>query len=70
MTFFNSITRAAYPLTSRRRVTLADFVALHRQRKALNRLDDAALRDLGLSRSDVQHEAERPFWDVPATWRD
>ena len=28
-------------------------------------LDDAALKDLGLSRADVIQESERPFWDDP-----
>ena len=27
--------------------------------------DDAALKDLGLSRADVIQESERPFWDDP-----
>ena len=33
-----------------------------RQRRALERLDDAMLRDLGLSRADVMREADKPFW--------
>ena len=45
-------------------------VALHRQRAALRRLDDAALDDIGLSRAEAEREARRPAWDVPATWRD
>ncbi|MGZ9811092.1 DUF1127 domain-containing protein [Pseudoroseicyclus sp. H15] len=39
------------------------------QRRALASLDQARLDDLGLSQADVAREAERPFWDVPATWR-
>lgn len=35
------------------------------QRRALSRLDDAALSDLGLTRSDAAKESERPIWDVP-----
>lgn len=38
---------------------------LAEQRRRLARLDDAALKDLGLSRADVQQETERPFWDDP-----
>ncbi|VXC49681.1 DUF1127 domain-containing protein [Pseudomonas sp. 8O] len=38
---------------------------LARERGQLARLDDAALKDLGLSRADVLQEAERPFWDDP-----
>ena len=33
-----------------------------RQRRALETLDDGMLRDLGLSRSDIMREADKPFW--------
>ena len=36
-----------------------------RQRRALERLDDAALRDLGLTRADVSREVARPLWSLP-----
>ena len=32
------------------------------QRRALLRLDDRMLRDIGLSRADVEQEADKPFW--------
>jgi uncharacterized protein YjiS (DUF1127 family) len=32
------------------------------QRRTLIRLDDHLLHDIGLSRSDVEHEASKPFW--------
>ncbi len=35
------------------------------ERRALSRLDDRALRDLGLSRADVEHEVSRSPLDVP-----
>ncbi len=38
---------------------------LSRERGQLARLNDAALKDLGLSRADALQEAERPFWDDP-----
>ncbi len=38
---------------------------LAEQRRRLAMLDDAALKDLGLSRADVIQESERPFWDDP-----
>ncbi|MEH6836254.1 MULTISPECIES: DUF1127 domain-containing protein [Falsihalocynthiibacter] len=48
---------------------LSMIASTYRQRRALARLDDAALTDLGLSRSDATQEANRPIWDVPAAWR-
>jgi uncharacterized protein YjiS (DUF1127 family) len=32
------------------------------QRRALQRFDDRMLRDIGLSRSDVEYEVSKPFW--------
>ncbi len=32
------------------------------ERVALERLDDAALKDIGLSRADVAGESRKPFW--------
>jgi len=43
--------------------------AITRQRHALAALDDAMLRDIGLTRSDALREAGRPFWDAPRHWR-
>ncbi len=43
---------------------------IRRQRAALKRLDSDALADLGLTRTEADAEAARPFWDVPHTWRD
>lgn len=33
-----------------------------RQRQALGRLDDHLLKDIGLTRSDVDTEISKPFW--------
>ena len=41
----------------------------HAQRRKLASLDDAALADIGLTRTQAFAEANRPFWDVPANWR-
>lgn len=48
---------------------IAQIFATQDQRRALRQLDSAALTDLGLTSSDAKAEADRPFWDVPATWR-
>lgn len=37
-----------------------------KQRRALMRLDDAALKDIGLSRADAYREGHRHFWDTPS----
>ena len=49
--------------------TVAHLVAVHRQRKALAHMDDAALEDIGISRAEADREAKRPIWDAPETWR-
>jgi uncharacterized protein YjiS (DUF1127 family) len=35
-----------------------------RQRRALQMMDNHMLRDIGLSRADVECEANRSFWDA------
>ena len=35
-----------------------------RDRRQLAELDDRMLRDLGLTRSDIRHEADKPFWQA------
>ena len=39
--------------------------ALHRQRQQLGSLSDEMLKDIGLSRADIEPEVRRPFWDDP-----
>ncbi|MFD1342402.1 DUF1127 domain-containing protein [Litorisediminicola beolgyonensis] len=48
---------------------LSAFSALARQRRALARLDDARLADIGLTRHEALTEAARPAWDAPDHWR-
>ncbi|MBT8412296.1 MAG: DUF1127 domain-containing protein, partial [Octadecabacter sp.] len=62
MTLTISITRPS----ARRRslaVSLADFAALWKQRRALANMPTERLSDLGLTRADAAREAARPFWD-------
>lgn len=56
--------------------TLLDRMDLARQRRQLARLDDALLRDIGLTRGEALTEAQRsvfddgrkPLWNAPAYW--
>ena len=59
------INRHAEVNRSKRRIALSDVFDLYRQRRALARLDDKALADIGLTREEAQIEANRPFWDIP-----
>ena len=43
--------------------------AIRRNRQRLLQLDDAALKDIGITRSEALAEARRSFWDAPETWR-
>lgn len=49
-----------------RRLSLG--LGVRRQRRRLAELDDAQLRDIGLTREAARAEADRPVWDVPQTW--
>lgn len=40
--------------------------SVQRQRKALTKMDDRMLADIGLTRAQAYQEASRPFWDLPA----
>ncbi len=56
------------PAAAATRRSLRSLLDLHRSRRALAQLDDAALNDLGLTRAQANAEAARPFWDMPAAW--
>lgn len=43
-------------------VCLLQWQDIWRQRKHLAALDDAALKDIGLSRADVAAELRKPVW--------
>lgn len=41
---------------------ILDCLETYRQRRALEALDDHMLKDIGLTRCDVEMEVSRPFW--------
>jgi uncharacterized protein YjiS (DUF1127 family) len=41
---------------------LLHWQARARERRFLRCMDDRALRDIGLSRADVERESSKPFW--------
>ncbi len=67
--FSDSVSRFVPTLPRARRRSLAQMIDLHRQRRALARLDDDALQDIGITRAQAQAEASRPIWDAPDYWR-
>lgn len=40
-------------------------LAVRRERRSLSMLGERELKDIGLSRADVEWEASRPVWDLP-----
>ena len=44
---------------------VARWYQLSRERAYLRRISDVALKDLGLSRADIETESQRAFWDDP-----
>ena len=42
--------------------TVLDWQERVRQRHHLGEMDDHLLRDIGLSRADLEHESSKPFW--------
>jgi uncharacterized protein YjiS (DUF1127 family) len=56
--------RAFWPRLSVRGILdrLAALDAVYRQRRTLESLDDRMLRDIGVTRDDVNAEIRRPLW--------
>nr|WP_297845026.1 DUF1127 domain-containing protein [Pseudomonas sp.] len=44
---------------------LLRWSTLYHQRQELARLSDDALKDIGMSRADIEQEVSRPFWYDP-----
>lgn len=57
----------AQPFANVRR--LWEALDIRRQRRALLLLDDRMLRDVGLSRADVEREVTRALFDLPSDLR-
>ncbi len=47
---------------------LMAWLQVRRDRVTLADLDDALLRDIGITRAQAMSEARRPFWDLPETY--
>lgn len=47
---------------ARMAVELQMMAARARSRRALRELPDELLKDIGLSRADIEREASKPFW--------
>ena len=41
---------------------LLEMWSLDRERRALQRLDDRGLKDIGLTRADIEGELAKPIW--------
>jgi uncharacterized protein YjiS (DUF1127 family) len=41
---------------------LVEWLERYRQRRALARLDDRLLRDIGMTREQARRETRKPFW--------
>lgn len=61
--FDQSAARSTWPRLSVRGILdhLIALDALYRQRRTLESLDDRMLRDIGVTRADVDAEVKRPF---------
>jgi uncharacterized protein YjiS (DUF1127 family) len=44
---------------------LLRWLTLYHQRQELARLSDDTLKDIGMSRADIEREVARPFWYDP-----
>ena len=56
--------RRQFSLTS-----VLDALSLRRQRRCLAKLDDRALKDIGITREQAEAEAARHIWDAPEFWQ-
>ena len=59
--------RAISPVRFLRKVRHLNGIV--QSRRALRRLDEHLLRDIGLTRHEAETEASRAPWDAPSHWR-
>jgi uncharacterized protein YjiS (DUF1127 family) len=55
------VRKPLHPVAAASRM-IARWIERSRQRDVLARLDDRALRDVGITRAEVARECEKPFW--------
>ncbi|HZF36694.1 MAG TPA: DUF1127 domain-containing protein [Candidatus Angelobacter sp.] len=53
---------SAAPITQLLLDLLSTWLQRARERRALHALDDGMLKDIGLTRADIDFEAHKPFW--------
>jgi uncharacterized protein YjiS (DUF1127 family) len=69
MTIFENTAHRSRPASLVRiRGAVHHLLGLARTRRALRRLDDHMLRDIGLTRHEAETEASRSLWDAPLHW--
>ena len=54
--------RAAAPIIQLLLGLLSTWLQRARERRALHGLDDGMLKDIGLTRADIDFEVHKPFW--------
>ena len=47
---------------------IGHFFRVWRERRALERLDADALRDIGISTHEAREETRKRIWDAPPNW--
>ncbi len=51
--------------SARLRLPILDWIRIASERRALSRLDDRGLADIGVDPTEARREVNRPFWDLP-----
>ena len=54
--------RRAGPIATLLLDLLSSWLRRARERRALQGLDDGMLKDIGLTRADIEFEVHKPFW--------